>query len=319
MRSIISCTRIKAAFHFLQQSALPMPNGLPSADTPPVLAPHDAQADGLRVDLDGFEGPLDLLLDLARRNKLDLTVMALRPLVEQYLAYIAKAQALKLDLAGDYLVMAAWLTLLKSRALLPKPAADHPDPEQALEALAAKLQAAEQARTLGAHLRTLFEAQGETYPRGQGIPLAAERAPFWQVDTLDLARAYLALRLRKVEPHYTPPMRRVLAIPEARERLITALRRQDASAPDAVWHPLTDLIQFHAQHLETPDETTPISRLASSLVAALELTRENRIALRQTTPFAPIYMRQTSFTPPEPANAALLQKPEPPKLDPSTP
>jgi segregation and condensation protein A len=238
--------------------------------------------DRLVIDLDGFEGPLDLMLDLARREKLDLRAIPILQIAEQYLAYIHEAQRLKLEIAGDYLVMAAWLTYLKSRLLLPKrPDSDAPEAEALVQDLAERLRRLEIMRRAGAAFGEMLGRSRETFPRGQGESIVVERRKAWEVSLHELLAAYAERRIATVRSRYQIHRRRTLSIPEARamlERLIGAA---------AEWCPIDVLLAAIR-----PAEAEPRSARASSFVAALEMARDGSLELRQEAEFAPLYLRR---------------------------
>lgn len=254
----------------------------PDPDTLPDIETSE-DAPRLLLALGAYEGPLDLMLDLARRDKIDLSLLSMVALAEQYLAFIGQAKALRLEIAADYLVMAAWLTWLKSRLLLPV-AADDPAPagEELAEALAARLERLAAFRTVGALLGQRYDEQGEARARGLREASFADTRATWDVSLPALVSAYGQWRLGALKPGYHVVERRTLSIPHARlllERLI---------GPDAGWCPLSLLATFLRQQDEGAD---PRSATASGFVAALELAREGRMALKQETAFAPLYLR----------------------------
>ncbi len=238
----------------------------------------------LVLALGGYEGPLDLMLDLARREKIDLCALSMLALAEQYLAFIAEARALRLEIAGDYLVMAAWLTWLKSRLLIPGAAEDPAGSgEELAAALAARLERLAAFRHLAEVLAARREQQGLSHPRGRGEATLVPRGAAWAVSLAELVAAYGRWRIETIKPSYQVATRRTLSIPQARamlERLV---------GQDAGWCPLGLLTTFLR---EQGEEAEPRSCAASGLVAALELAREGRIALRQEAPFSPLYLRE---------------------------
>lgn len=236
---------------------------------------------GLRlvVDLDGFEGPLDLMLDLARRNKLDLRTISILALADQYLAFIREAQRLKLEIAGDYLVMAAWLTYLKSRQLLPN-RPDEPETEALVEDLAERLRRLETIRKAGDLLAERWNAGRVSFPRGASEAVTIERRLAWDVSLAELVAAYAERRIATVKSQYHIAHRRVLSIPEAR----AILERLIGSAAD--WCPIAVLLAAIDSR-----QAEPRSAMASSFVAALELAREGRVELRQEQAFAQLFLR----------------------------
>jgi segregation and condensation protein A len=244
----------------------------------------DRQGDAqLTLSMEGYEGPLDLLLDLARKNKLDLGQISILALADQYLAYIQAARQLRLEVAGDYLVMAAWLTFLKSRLLLPKrlePDADD-DAAELAEDLAQRLQRLDAMRKLGQMLGTQLEAMRQCLPRGASEALSIERRTRWQVSLAELANAFANLHKQKAESRYQIANRATLPIPEARAFLTETLE----IVPE--WQELDKRIA----HLLAKSGLRRSAR-ASALAASLELVRDGKAELRQETVWAPIEMQR---------------------------
>jgi segregation and condensation protein A len=243
-----------------------------------------APGEAFVVDIDGFEGPLDLLLALARTQKVDLAKISILGLVEQYLAFISEAQQLKLEIAADYLVMAAWLAYLKSRLLLPKDKedADTATAEELAQRLAFRLQRLNAMREMAATLFTRRRLGQDVYARGEPERIQVTRDTTYTATIYDLLKAYADQRKRTVRVIHVVKARRVWSIQEARRRLE---RLVGATAGD--WAQL-DL--FLEQYLPKGEEER--TALASSFGATLEMAREGLIELRQDEPFAPIYMRK---------------------------
>lgn len=241
------------------------------------------------IDLDGFEGPLDLMLDLARRDKLDLRTISILDLADQYLAFIHEAQRLRLELAGDYLVMAAWLTYLKSRLLLPaRLNPDEPAAEDLVQDLAERLKRLESIRKAGEWLGERHFASHQTHSRGSAETIVIERKLAWEVSLNELLAAYAERRTMTVKSHYRIATRRTLSIPEARELLERLIGRA------AEWCPIEVLLAAIR-----PDQAEPRSTKASSFVAALELARDGTLELKQEQAFATLYLRRSKpATPP---------------------
>ncbi|KAF0226947.1 MAG: Chromosome segregation and condensation protein [Beijerinckiaceae bacterium] len=234
------------------------------------------------LDLDGFEGPLDLMLDLARRDKLDLRSISILDLADQYLAFIHAAQKLRLELAGDYLVMAAWLTYLKSRLLLPKkPDSNEPAAEELVQDLAERLKRLEVIRKAGELLGMRLAGSRETFPRGHIEGVVVEHRQAWEVSLHELVAAYAERRTQTVKSHYRIATRRTLSIPEARAILERLIGRA------AEWCPLAVLLAAIR-----PSQAEPRSAKASAFVAALELARDGTLELKQEEAFAPLYLRR---------------------------
>jgi len=238
-------------------------------------------AGALIVDVDGFEGPLDLLLALARTQKVDLARISILALVEQYLAFITEARRLQLELAADYLVMAAWLTYLKSRLLLPPPPADEePSGEELADALAFRLRRLEAMRDAAARLAGRPRLGRDVFARGAPEPIALTTRPLWRATLYDLLAAYAAQRQRQAVTTIRVARRAVWSLLDAR----TILQRLVGEV--SVW---TELDQLMAAYLADPAERTTVR--ASTFTATLELAKEGLVELTQTSAFAPIYLR----------------------------
>ncbi|KMO31487.1 chromosome segregation protein ScpA [Methylobacterium tarhaniae] len=234
------------------------------------------------VDVDGFEGPLDLLLELARRQKVDLTRISILALVEQYLAFIEEARRLRLELAADYLVMAAWLAYLKSRLLLPAPPrGPEPAAGDLAEALALRLRRLEAIRAAALMLSERAQLGRDVFARGALPPEPAVSAPGSFAVTLhDLIAAYARQRQERARAQVTLPPRSVWSLVDARNALERLIGPRDDWA---------DLDSYLGQYLADPKRRATVR--ASSLSAVLELAREGQILLRQERPFAPIQIR----------------------------
>ena len=250
----------------------------------PGLEDAPGLADAFIVDINGFEGPLDLLLALARMQKIDLAKMSILPLVEQYLSFISRARDLRLELAADYLVMAAWLAYLKSKLLIPR---EKEDPqtqsaEEMAQRLAFRLLRLEAMRTAAARLMTRKRLGRDVFTRGSPESVRTTKETTWTAQVYDLLKAYADQRRRTVRVVHVVKARRVWSIKDARMRLEKLV---GASAGD--WAQLDLFIEKYMPHGE--EERTA---LASSFGATLEMAREGLIELRQDEPFAPIYMRK---------------------------
>jgi segregation and condensation protein A len=235
----------------------------------------------LVVDVEGFEGPLDLLLTLARQQKVDLAKISILALADQYLAFIEAARKLRLELAADYLVMAAWLAYLKSRLLLPEqPAPDGLSAEDMANALAHRLRRLEAIRVVAEQLLNRPQLGREIFARGQPEPIAEIKRPQWSATLYDLLSAYATRRQTQARSYVRLPKRNVWSLAEARE----ALERLIGRSVD--WAPLD---QFLLEYLVEPSQRPTV--LASSFAATLELVREGRLEVHQHTAFAPLYVR----------------------------
>ncbi|MGV6873707.1 segregation and condensation protein A [Pseudochelatococcus sp. B33] len=238
----------------------------------------------LIVDVNGFEGPLDLLLELARRQKVDLAQISILALVEQYLAFIEEARKLRLELAADYLVMAAWLAFLKSRLLLPAPpAVAEPDAGDLATVLTLRLQRLEAIRRAARRLAERPQLGRDVLARGAPENMAVTTRPKWDATLYDLLAAYADNRQRTANSRVTLAQRSVWSLAEARE----ALHRLIGDAAD--WCPLDVCL---APYMTTPDMVATVR--ASALSAMLEMVREGRVDIRQDAPFAPLMLRRRS-------------------------
>ncbi|MDO6416484.1 ScpA family protein [Sphingomonas sp. BIUV-7] len=234
----------------------------------------------LTLDLDGWEGPLDLLLTLARNQKVDLKQISILALVEQYLAFIAEARALKLELAADYLVMAAWLAYLKSALLLPRDPEVEPSPEELALRLQLRLQRLDAMREAGARLMARDRLGRDVFARGDPEGLRVVKKPAWEASLFDLIAAYGALKARSVPAMHIVSRRPVMTL-EAALELVARMIGQKLD-----W---ADLASFLPP---AEDEAYRRSAVASSFVAALELAKQGRLALRQEAAFAPLMVRR---------------------------
>ena len=252
-----------------------------------LAAAGDVEIDpehALVVDIEGYEGPLDLLLALARTQKVDLARLSVLALVEQYLAFIAEAQRLRLELAADYLVMAAWLAFLKSRLLLPKEEkqGDTMSAEEAAQRLSFRLMRLEAMRNAAAQLMTRKRLGRDVFARGMPEGMRTIRETSHTAQIFDLLRAYADQRRRTIKVGHVVKARRVWSIKDARGRLERLIGESVAG-----W---TQLDLFMQTYLPIGEETR--TAIASSFGATLEMAREGLIELRQEAPFAPIYMRR---------------------------
>ncbi len=233
----------------------------------------------LTLDLEGWEGPLDLLLSLARGQKVDLRAISILALVEQYLAYVRSARVLKLELAADYLVMAAWLAYLKSALLLPRDPLAEPDPEAMAARLQRRLERLDAMREAGARLMARDRMGRDVFVRGAPEGLKSIRTAAWRVDLYEMLEAYGRVSARSRPVMHVVADRAVMT-PE------TALARVSALLGERIdWSEI-------ASFLPDADVRLRRSALASSFVAALELARQGKVELRQTEPFAPLYLRR---------------------------
>jgi segregation and condensation protein A len=238
-----------------------------------------AAPEQLLLDLGGWEGPLDVLLSLARAQKVDLKQISILALVEQYLAFTEQARATKLELAADYLVMAAWLAYLKSALLLPRDPAVEPDPEELALRLQLRLERLDAMRDAGARLMARDRLGRDVFPRGAPEGLRTVRHNNWTADLYDLIAAYGQVSARTRPVMHVVQDREVMTLDAALERVAAMV----GSAVD--WQAIERFLPAAAS------EQLRRSALASSFLAALELARQGRVELRQGAPFAPLYLR----------------------------
>ncbi|QLC20714.1 segregation/condensation protein A [Parasphingopyxis sp. CP4] len=242
-------------------------------------APEVAESERLTLDLEGWEGPLDLLLSLARTQKVDLREISILELVEQYLAFINDAKALKLEIAADYLVMAAWLAYLKSCLLLPKEEQEDPSPEELALRLQLRLQRLNAMREAGARLMARNRIGRDVFVRGAPEGIRVVRKSRWQAELYDLIAAYGQLRARTEPAVHVIAHRPVMTLEEALERL----ERLVGQSLD--WATLESFLP------DSDDSGYRKSALASSFVAALELARQGKAELQQDEHFSDLMVR----------------------------
>lgn len=249
------------------------------AETSERIPQPDAEA--FLVDVEGFEGPLDLLLALARSQKVDLAKISILALADQYVAFINEARRLRLELAADYLVMAAWLAYLKSRLLLPKQMDDEePTGEEMAAILAFRLQRLEAMRDAAVKLVNRDRLGRDVFPRGLPEGVRVERRNVYQATLFDLLKAYGEQASQHAVRRVVLKPRKVVSLKEAREileRLVGTI---------GAWTALDALVgEFIA------DPAMRRTATASTFSASLELCREGFLELRQEKTFAPIYMK----------------------------
>lgn len=232
------------------------------------------------VDLDGFEGPLDLLLDLARAQKVDLATISILELAEQFLAYLRGVQAQQLQIAAEYLVMAAWLAYLKSQLLLPPAERELSDAEAVAEDLGERLRRLEALRRAAAALQERPRLGQERFGRGRPETVEVEVRLVWRANLGELFAAYGGVMRRGRTQRMTMPARRLVSVEAALQRLARLL----------TGHEWRDLQAFLPEELADP--LLRRSAVAAGLIASLELARQGEIELRQAAPFGPIMIRR---------------------------
>jgi segregation and condensation protein A len=239
------------------------------------------------VDVDGYEGPLDLLLDLARRQKVDLAAISILALAEQYLAFIETVREQRIEVAADYLVMAAWLAYLKSRLMVPQaPDDDEPSGEMLAAMLQFRLKRLEAMRRAANQLMNRPRLDVQVFARGAPEPIEIARSNIWEASLFDLLKAYATNRERGISTDYSPFVRTVWSLQDARD----ILQRLIGDSFD--WVPMDSYL---AEYLTTPEERATVR--ASSFASSLELVRLGKIDLRQTEVFGPLFMRRSKSDP----------------------
>lgn len=238
------------------------------------------------VDLGAYEGPLDLLLDLARKQKVDLARLSILALAEQYLLFIETMRERRLELAADYLVMAAWLAYLKSRLMVPSTASDdQPTGEMMAAMLQFRLKRLEAMRNAAAQLVNLPRLGREVHARGAPEPIEVARHSLWDATLYDLLKAYALQRERGVPKEYQPYARTVWSLQEARDILARLIgESSDWIALDA----------YLDRYLTSPEQRRTAT--ASSFASSLEMARQGHIELAQAKSFGPLYMRKRLTT-----------------------
>jgi segregation and condensation protein A len=246
-------------------------------------APSDDTA--LYLELDGWEGPLDLLLDLARRQKVDLRQISILALVDQYIGYIERAEAMRLELAADYLVMAAWLAYLKSAMLLPREEQEDPSPEELALRLQLRLQRLGAMREAAARVMARDRLGRDVFLRGAPEGLRVDRKNRWQCDWFALVQAYGQVKARTAPAVHMVRDRMVMTLDSALSRVSAML------GVTLDWIELKEFLPPR-EGGEWTDPRLRRSALASSFVAALELARLGKAELAQDTTFGPLHLRQ---------------------------
>lgn len=241
--------------------------------------PRDDGSEALRLSFDVWEGPLDLLLTLARGQKVDLRQISILALVEQYLDYIETARALKLEVAADYLVMAAWLAYLKSALLLPKDPLEEPSPDELALRLQLRLQRLAAMREAAARLMARDRLGRDVFARGAPEGLRDIKLRQWEASLYDLLAAYGQIKARAAPVVHMIARRPIVTLDAALGHLERLL---------GVKLDWTELAAFLPSDYDGPLRR---SAVASSFVAALELARQGKLEMRQEEAFAPLYLR----------------------------
>lgn len=240
-------------------------------------------AEALIVDVDGFEGPLDALLMLARTQKVDLRRISVLQLARQYLAFVEQAKALRIELAADYLVMAAWLAFLKSRLLLPPdPTEDGPTGEELAAHLAFQLERLQAMRDAAARLMARDQLGRDFFARGQAEDVARIRTVTYSASLLDLMQAYARIRTRDDFRPYVMDRDHVFTLEQALDRMRGLIGFAGS------W---TDIVSYMPDGWHA-DPMRRRSAAASTFAASLELVKEGQLEIRQSETFAPIQVRR---------------------------
>ncbi|MCQ0093231.1 ScpA family protein [Roseovarius sp. M141] len=240
-------------------------------------------AEALIVDVDGFEGPLDMLLTLGRTQKVDLRKISVLQLARQYLEFVEQARQLRLELAADYLVMAAWLAFLKSRLLLPPdPDEEGPSGEELAAHLAFQLERLQAMRDAAARLMARGQLGRDFFARGQPETVTRTRSVTYTASLLDLMQAYARTRTRDEFRPYAMDREAIFSLEQALERMRSLIGFSGG------W---TDISTYLPEGFGT-DPARRRSAAASTFAASLELAKEGRIELRQAEIFAPIEIRR---------------------------
>lgn len=245
-------------------------------------APAAADDEVLYVDVDGYEGPLDLLLELARRQKVDLTHISVLALAEQYLAFIETIREKRIEIAADYLVMAAWLAYLKSRLMVPQaPSDEEPSGEMMAALLQFRLKRLEAMREASQQLMHRPRLGMAVFARGLPEPLTIQRRSLWEASLYELLKAYAMQRERGISTDYSPYVRKVWSLADAREIL------QRLIGESLEWIALDTYL---ARYLASPEDR--VTAMASTFASSLELVRQGEIELQQGLAFGPLLMRR---------------------------
>ncbi len=247
-------------------------------------APERQRSDSevMYVDVNGYEGPLDLLLDMARRQKVDLANISVLALAEQYLAFIDTIRQRRMEVAADYLVMAAWLAYLKSRLMVPQaPTDEEPSGEMMAAMLQHRLKRLEAMRTAAEKLVNQPRLGVRVFARGAPQPIAVTKHNLWEANLYELLKAYAVQRERGVRNDFVPVKRTVWSLQEARD----VLQRLIGESLDWV-----SLDSYLTEYLAEPEAKATV--IASSFTASLELVRQGQVEVRQTSAFAPLFLRR---------------------------
>lgn len=256
-------------------------------DPPRMTSAEGPGSTALLLQIDGYEGPIDALLDLARSQKVDLSKISILQLARQYLAFIEQAQALNLELAAEYLVMAAWLAYLKSRLLLPKAEEGaEPGAQEMAEALQFQLRRLEAMQNAAAKLTDLPQLGRDFYGRAAPEGLTVSTTMRWDCSLYDLLSTYGAIERRRHETGYDLPVFNLMSVEDAIGRLTKMLGELPRQGLRSIWTTLENFLPAGIR-----ENLFGRSALASGLVAGLELAKQGKVEMRQDGMFKPVYMR----------------------------
>jgi segregation and condensation protein A len=254
----------------------------------------EGDADSLLLNIDGYEGPIDVLLDMARTQKVDLREISILQLVRQYLVFIERAKTMRLELAAEYLVMAAWLAYLKSRLLIPQEQTDAAEisGDQMAEALQFQLRRLEAMRGAANKLMERPQLGVNIFARGMPEGLRTKFQTHWQVSLYDLLKAYGDIKRRQEYNNYELPTFNVLSMEDAAINLAKMLGNLPRSGPHSVW---TTLQSFIPEGIKDP--LLIRSTVASTFTAGLEMAKQGKLEIRQDGAFRTIYLRTADRAP----------------------
>ncbi len=253
----------------------------------PRVVESMSEVDQLLLNIDGYEGPIDVLLDLARNQKVDLREISILQLARQYLGFIERAKELDLELAAEYLVMAAWLAYLKSRLLLPREeSGDEPSAEAMAEALQFQLRRLEAMRKVVDDLMKQPRLGQQVFARGMPEGLSVKLETSWGMTLYDMLKAYGEIHRRKLDSHYDLPEFNLMSVEDALSRLTRMLGQLPRKGLQSAW---ATLESFMPEGIK--DRLFGRSALASTLIASLELAKRGILEIKQDGLFRPIYMR----------------------------
>lgn len=264
---------------------------------PNLELPEGGDSDAFLLNIDGYEGPIDVLLDMARNQKVDLREISILQLVRQYLGFIERAKELRLELAAEYLVMAAWLAYLKSRLLLPQEKEEGSEltGDQMAEALQFQLRRLEAMRGAAENLMNRPQLGLNVFGRGMPEGLKTKYQTHWQVNIYDLLKAYGDITRRQEYQNYELPTFNTMSMEDAADRLSKMLGNLPRTGPHSVW---TTLQSFIPENIKDP--LLMRSSVASTFTAGLEMAKQGKLEIRQDGAFRTIYLRTANREPAEP-------------------